>query len=79
MRRRRPKPEPPPQRAATSTGPPPEVIYYADIPEHAWTHLGELNSPNPFAQQPDYSKARRWKPLREFLAERNGLPWWLSG
>jgi hypothetical protein len=78
MKRRR-KPEAPPQRAATSTGPPPEVIYYDDIPEHAWTHLGELNSPDPFAEPPDYSKARRWKPLREFLAERDRLPWWLRG
>jgi hypothetical protein len=67
-----------PQRAATSTRPPLDVVFYDDLPESAWTHLGELNSPDPTAQPPDYSKARRWKPWREFLAERNGVPWWLS-
>jgi hypothetical protein len=70
--RRRKKSEPPPQRAATSTGPPLE--YTA---EHEWVHLGELD-PRTGQGEVDWSKARRWKPLREFIAERNGLPWWLS-
>jgi hypothetical protein len=69
MRPRRQKPEPPPQRAATSGGPAPEVVY-EHVPEHAWRRLGEIDPRNPFAEPPDYSEARNWKPWREFLRER---------
>jgi hypothetical protein len=74
MRRRRPKPEPPPQRTAVKGGYPPDVHY----PEDEWRYLGEID-PRTGEADVDYSKASRWEPFREFLAERNGLPWWLSG
>jgi hypothetical protein len=63
-----------PQRAA---GPPLDVVFYNEIPEPHWVHLGELNSPDPFAEPPDYSKARIWRPLCEIIEERTRIPWWL--
>jgi hypothetical protein len=56
-----------------------DITYFDDLPESAWTHLGELKWNDPLAQPPDYSKARRWRPLHELIEERTGIPWSLRG
>jgi hypothetical protein len=72
------EPEPPPPRAAQRMGPPPRDVEVRDLEvrDADWVPIGELNSPDPVAQEPDYSRrARGWRPFQEILAER----WWRGG